>query len=108
MSSERGRRSGAGVEPQSADRVVGLISGMIFAFFFTIFSECDKYALGTGFAFVVMVAFYVRVSSRQHSYAGVFTWAYTCATQTDGGCVSHMLLAEGLEASKQLRQQPYR
>jgi hypothetical protein len=68
----------AGSWAATADRVVGLISGMIFAFFFTIFSECDKYALGTGFAFVVMIAFYVRVSSRQHSYAGLVAAFVEC------------------------------
>merc|ERR1712100_443740 len=68
----------AGSWAATADRVVGLISGMIFAFFVTIFSECDKYALGTGFAFVVMIAFYVRVSSRQHSYAGLVAAFVEC------------------------------
>ena len=35
----------------------------------------------------------------RHGYAGAFSWAYTCLTQYDGGCVTRDALAEGLGAA---------
>jgi hypothetical protein len=62
----------------TANRVVGLISGMILAYVFTIFSECNTYALGTGFSFVVLLSSYVRVSSPIHSYTGMVSAFIEC------------------------------
>lgn len=62
----------------TANRVLGLIVGMIMAFFFTIFSECNSYALGAGFAVVITLSFYVRDASRSHSYAGAVAAFVEC------------------------------
>ncbi len=48
----------------TADRIVGLVSGMLCAYFFLIFTECNTYALGSTFCLVSMLSFYVRVSSK--------------------------------------------
>jgi len=45
----------------TADRIVGLIAGMLFAFFFQIFSECADYALGLGFMIISILAFYLQM-----------------------------------------------
>ena len=37
--------------------------------------------------------------ARQRGFSGVFSWAYTCLTRYDGGCVNRAALAEGLEAA---------
>ena len=44
--------------------------------------------------------------ARAHGYAGVFSWAYTCLTRGDGGCVSRQGLAEGLRAGAETAARP--
>ena len=35
----------------------------------------------------------------EQGYAGIFSWAYTCESDQDAGCVSRDALAEGLRAA---------
>jgi len=54
----------------TADRIVGLIAGMLFAFFFQIFAECEHYALSIGFMVISILSFYLQISSKNHDYVG--------------------------------------
>ena len=67
----------------TADRVVGLITGMLFAFFFQIFAECSDYPLGLGFMLISILAFYLQVSSRNHEYVGTVAGFIQCTIMVD-------------------------
>ena len=67
----------------TADRIVGLVSGMLCAYFFLIFTECNTYALGSTFCLVSMLSFYVRVSSKNHEYVGAVASFIQCLLMVD-------------------------
>jgi hypothetical protein len=67
----------------TGDRVVGLITGMLFAFFFQIFSSCETYPIGLGFMIISILSFYLQISSKNHEYVGTVAGFIQCIIMVD-------------------------
>lgn len=67
----------------TADRIIGIIAGMMSAFFFTIFTECFVYWTAAGFGLISLLSFYVRIASRSHEYVGVVAGFVQCLIMVD-------------------------